>query len=184
MSLGCKAQEIIVPLQNDRVLDWDLIDDNEENVYLKDVNNDLNKFVGTWKVIHNGRDYEFRIWKYTDSHSNDYFFKYKRDMLYMRHIIKDVATSNTIESSINTKFGDPHLINGVEYYSANTHRFFYIGQEGNCGQLGDIFIDSLTANTIKLSYSPSRTGFISGEDCPNGLAVQHMPEDTITLTKQ
>ena len=80
--LSCKAQTIAIE-------DFqDYVKQNKHGLlnggYIKDVNNVLDKFVGTWKGTQNSKNYEFVIVKVT---KNDGVLK--EDKLLMRYKITD-----------------------------------------------------------------------------------------------
>lgn len=61
---GCKAQ--IIPVEEYRnYLDNEI--EIPDGAYIKDVNNLLDKYVGTWIGVQNSKTYEFRISKLTES---------------------------------------------------------------------------------------------------------------------
>ena len=73
-SFFTNAQQAIIPVENKRNYNGALID-TSEGIYFKDVNNVLDKFVGTWKYDDgNGTVYEITFYKvlhYTDGDDVD-----------------------------------------------------------------------------------------------------------------
>ncbi|MDA9339700.1 hypothetical protein N9Q68_01880 [Polaribacter sp.] len=66
-TLSCKAQHII-PVEDVveyRNSEGGLLGDRDY-VYVKDINNLLDKYVGTWKGTYSGKNYEFKVIKITD----------------------------------------------------------------------------------------------------------------------
>jgi hypothetical protein len=74
ISFFTNAQQAIIPIENERNYNGALID-TSEGIYFKDVNNVLDKFVGTWKYDDgNGTVYEITFYKvlhYTDGDDVD-----------------------------------------------------------------------------------------------------------------
>src|SRR5258705_1175615 len=80
---------------------WDYISMKKgipDNMYFKDVNNVLGKFIGTWKGTYGDKKYEFRITKYTSD-----FLKVQEDELLIRYIVTDL-NGNEIDET--TSFPD------------------------------------------------------------------------------
>ena len=63
-TISCKAQIILV--ENFEEYNQELPD----GAYVKDANNVLGKFVGTWKGTYDNKSYEFKTVRYTRTSSN------------------------------------------------------------------------------------------------------------------
>lgn len=187
-SLSCKAQKmrpslLTIPIEN--YIDYQ--DNNipiSENTYFKDVNNLLNKYVGTWVGIYENKTYELHVNKYI--YESDIRPPLRFDELLIRYKITD-ANGNIIENTLNLPDDSPYVISG-KYLSANEAYYVlgYVGQEGECGQMGDVFIEVPTNSGLtemKMFMVPDNE-IILGYECPNGPANQILPLDKMILLKQ
>lgn len=172
----CKAQEIL-PLKPLDDLDIEYIENND--VYLKDTGNLLNKFVGVWKTVSNGFQYEFVIEEFTDE--KDYF-DYKVDVLIVRY--KILNGSQVIKNTLTLPSNSGLVIYGS--YLKNTNKYYldYAGDDSVCGQLGAIVITYLANGQLKLILLPDLILLPGEEDCPNGYTTHILPTSSIVLTKQ
>jgi len=105
--VSCKAQITIVPLFSTQDIE------ESPNYYHKDVNNDLNKFVGTWKY-QNGQD-EFTVELQKKLMINDNDGSYIYDMIIGEYLYKKngVIIINTLADINNiTISGHSHNISG------------------------------------------------------------------------
>ena len=125
--LAMNAQKI-VPLENKK--GYKIINRNEE-IYFKDVNNVLVKYVGTWKGTYGSKKYELRIVKNTDSYK---VMKY--DELLVRYIVTDL-NGNIIENTTSLPNSSPYVMSG-RYYYENRYYLNYVAKGGNCAQSGQI----------------------------------------------
>ena len=184
-ALTFNAQETIVPLKLLNELDEDFILDN--NAYVKDINGLLNKFIGTWKSVFNGRSYEFTIQKHID---NKYVSEYKKDILIMSYHVKNnnngnTISKNTIADSVN--FNENPTIYGISLNdNINNYKFYYSGggQSSRCDRSGLIYVNikQNDLNSMSLYLDPSRN-FFRSDLCPNGMAPKIIPTNVILLKK-
>lgn len=173
-TINCKAQIIAVENYNN------YNNDLQDGAYIKDINNVLGKYVGTWKGSYNNKNYEFRIIKHTFDNTK---LKYKEDLLLIRYKITDINNS-VIEDTTSLLNDSPFVINGDYYNSNGTYVLTYLGKDYKCGQNGNLYI-SVFGNTL----SKMRLGFyVDGDisvDCQNGVAQQILPTSGgMELTKQ
>ncbi|PHR69589.1 MAG: hypothetical protein COA67_09245 [Lutibacter sp.] len=181
---SCKAQ--IVPVE-EVVNYFDNVEEGE-TTYIKDVNNVLDNYVGTWKGTLDNKEYTFVITEKTVIFDEEY--NILQDKLLMRHKIIDVITNVVIEDTLLVLDDDVHL-EGFLFETNNvgdlSYTFSYYGDtEGYCGRIGDVAIALFNSNTQMKSYlKPSRVSrMIDPEiDCPNGILEQIIPE-LLVLTKQ
>jgi len=187
--ISCKAQNIIppdpiteiIPIEN-YLNYWENEIEIPDNAYIKDVNNLLNKYIGTWSGTYNNKTYEFFIQKITrESDIRPLIF----DELVIRYRI--TASDNTIlEDTSNLPDSSPFIVNG--WYITNNNRVYvlnYVGEEAECGQEGNIFIEVSPTNLNQMKLFLQPTGdIILLEDCPLGEAQQLLPINSIVLDKQ
>jgi hypothetical protein len=174
--VNCNAQQIL-PLEKLGELRRIGEGAPEGTTSIRDVNNLLDKYVGTWKGTYADKSYEIVFVKHT---------KYSlliKDQLLMRYKI----TSNglVIEDNLNTPDNNS-IIGRGDYLDKNAYIISYYGREFNCGQTGNIFIYLANKNDltkIKLFLVPDHE-FVDPNKCPNGVDKQVFPKDVMILTKQ
>lgn len=173
----CKAQTII-PIEE--VIEYmDTKRGFPNGSYLKDVNNKLDPFVGTWKGVYGDKMFKFTISKFTDMRLN-----IKEDMLIIRYQITR-ANGSILEDTSSLPDLNPYIIQGY-YLEQSTYALNYIGKNAKCGQSGTIFIDWLPGsnrNKMTLFLEPEQM-IISSEECPNGREPQIIPHEQIILSKE
>ncbi|MDQ0068066.1 DUF6705 family protein [Chryseobacterium lathyri] len=177
LTFSCKAQEY--PLNTS-------LDNLPNNAYLKDTNNELDKYVGLWKGTWNGKSLylELKKVKYYYSGNPSY---YEDKILGERKIITD---NGTVEIDRITNF-DNQVSEFRGMFSSlrnGNWKRLYFYPKNMCGKSAALDITSFTGNqmTLHLEYMPS----IYKEDCIHNAYVQqhndfpiNFPKD-IVLTKQ
>jgi hypothetical protein len=178
IALSCRAQQI-EPVEKTKVyMDAGRIPDG---IYLKDVNNLFNKYLGTWKGTFDNKNYTFVITMFKDE-----YLGITEDKLLIRYLITN-SSGTTIEDTRGLPNNSPYVIHG--YYFAKDTSYYalnYAGKESLCGQAGTVFIriKNATNTMMSLVLSPDKD-MISEQDCP-GLksATQLFPIKGMMLTKQ
>jgi hypothetical protein len=169
--LSCKAQQI-VPIEEQGHYTKELSD----GAYIKDVNNVLGKFVGTWKGTYNNKNYEFRVVRFTKN-----FLGIKKDLLLIRYKIAD--TNNVVLEDTTTLPNDSMFVIKGSYYDTTDGGYvlYYQGRLHNCGQNGNVFISTYGTNDSKLQLFLA----VDGEmyDCTTP-AQQILPTKSMELNKQ
>jgi len=173
-ALSCKAQ--IIPVE-DHINYMDNEIEIPDGAYVKDVNNLLVKFIGTWKGNFNNKNHEFRIIKHTTN-----FLGILKDELLMRYKITD-SNGATIEDTTKLTDDNIYVIKG-DYLDKNksTYVLSYIGKEYNCGQNGNVFIEVSTNDLDNMKFFLVPDGEII--DCPYSEVSQVLPIALIILCKQ
>lgn len=169
--LSCKSK--IIKVENFENYNSDLPD----GAYIKDVNNVLDKYVGTWKGVFEGNNYEFRIIKKTEDNLD---LKYKEDLLLMRYKITD-SSGNIIENTLSLPDNDVLVVSGIHLTESGGYLLNYVGRD-DCGQNGDIYISVYGSQNKKMQLSLHVYGEFYSEDCIEE-AQQVIPKE-IELTKQ
>lgn len=175
LSFNCKAQHII-PIEdvvNYRNTTDGLLGD-KDYVYAKDVNNLLNKFVGTWKGEYESKNYEFKVIKITEDRD-----EVKEDLLLMRYKITN-SFGVIIENTINLPNESVYIIRGDYLAKSGSYVLNYLGFNAKCGQNGTIFI-SVNNNKMDLFLSVDGETYI---ECTSLPAEQTLPVNGIELIKQ
>ncbi|WP_417195245.1 DUF6705 family protein [Bizionia sp.] len=178
-TISCKAQ--IIPVEQ--------VVDNFENVeeglttYIKDVNNVLDAYVGTWTGTENGKDYTFIITENTIVFDEQY--NINADVLIMKHLIVESNTLRVIEDTrLVSDENAPCEGAFFRQFSGSglSYAFFYDGEDYFCGQNGEVYVTLKNNNTqmfLKLGANHEKYS-----QCQTGWAHQVLPENGILLTKQ
>lgn len=153
--------------------------DLDNITYVKDTNNRLDQFVGTWKGTYDGKSYEIKFikeLKYGDDGT-------KWDRVFGKVLIKE-SKGNILHNTLNSQLSDVGLLRGDNFQS----RVYVMGFVANaeCNDSGDVVIE-VSKNNPKLMY----LHFTRDEDwydpkkCPTySTYVPLFPKDKMTLTKQ
>ena len=175
--VSCKAQTTI---SLEQAYQYSKSDDGipETVTYIKDINNRLDQFVGTWKGSYNGKNYEFKFIKKLN------YTKYtvKWDKLIGRILIKD-SNGNIIYNTMNES-DDNTMFWGYQLQTrAYVMSFVY---NSYCNDSGDIFIEVRKNNSNEMTlYFYKDGGLYNPAKCPNyDTYVPLLPKDKIVLTKQ
>lgn len=177
--ISCKAQTI-VPIE--RMGDYiDAGDGIPDNTYLKDVNNLLDKYVGTWKGDYLGKNYTLFITKTTYT-----FDKVTFDELRIRYLI--ISSNNIVlEDTRNSLDNNTYVIRGY-YFNKNLTSYAsnFTGKKSMCGNAGTVFIriKNATNTLMSFGFEPDKI-MISEGTCPGlKLAELTFPKDGLMLIKQ
>ncbi|WP_035669457.1 DUF6705 family protein, partial [Flavobacterium sp. 83] len=178
IAISCKAQTI-VPVE--KTIDYMIAQNGiPEGTYLKDVNNLLGKYIGTWKGTFENKNYTFIVKKYTCKPQNVTY-----DKLLIRYLI---TTTNgvIIEDTRNLPDTSTYVIEGyyfskdLTYYVSN-----YYGKNSGCGQKGTVYIrmKNISNTDMSLTFEPEK--ILLTEDSCTGLklAEQLLPRNGMRLTK-
>lgn len=79
--LSCKAQQNSLPLNT-------LMDDIPQGAYVKDLNNELNPYIGVYKANYQGNEITLYITKEEDRPTKRMNKNFFRDVLSIRYIVK------------------------------------------------------------------------------------------------
>ena len=149
-------------------------------IYAKDINNSLNKYVGTWKGTLSGKIYELKFNKGLFEMMGD-----KRDVLKGRLRITD-ANSNILYNTFNetddekTNFGGLNYTGDLQYYLMH---FSGPGTEG-CINRGTVYLSINTTDPTKMSFIYLLSYDITSGECPSTFVSTIPQKQRIYLTKQ
>ena len=177
VTLACKSQQVY-PLNTD-------FDEVPQNSYLKDLNNELDAYTGTYKANFQDREITLYISKETMR-----FFKalnvYK-DALSIRYIVKN-SMGNFLQDTQSMTFQPNQfkytIYSQGTYPNQNIAWFNYGGT--NCGVgWGSIRLKKLNSTQISWEYIPNST-IIDSNKCPSGTDTTiYLPETKdLIFTKQ
>jgi hypothetical protein len=178
IAMSCKAQTI-VPLE--KTIEYKLSGGIPDGAYLKDINNLLNKYLGTWKGTFEDKNYTFIITKFKHD-----FLGITVDELLIRYLI---TTTNgaVIEDTRSLPDTSPYVIKG-DYFSKGATYYVsnYLGKNSGCGQKGTVFIRMKNAANTEMSLILVPDKILLTEDsCPGlQLAKQVLTLNGMRLTKQ
>lgn len=176
-AISCKTQNII-PLED--VYAYKKSPDGipEYVTHVKDLNNRLDQFVGTWKGSYNGKNYEFKFEKRIDFGNNSI----KWDKLIGRLKVKDVQ-NNVIYNSMD-KSDDNTMLSG--YDIQNNVYVMDLIVNTYCNDMGDLFIELKKNNPNQMIINFEReTDIFDPNKCPNySTYTTLVPKNEIILTKQ
>ncbi|MEY8759710.1 DUF6705 family protein [Chryseobacterium tongliaoense] len=155
--------------------------DLENITYVKDTNNRLNQFVGTWKGSANGKQYEIKLEKKTN-YKDDPSDERTWDMIIGRMLIKN-SSGNIIYTSMNKPDKDTYFF-GYNFQSRAYVMSFIANSY--CIDRGEVFIEISKTNPNTMFFHFSRDiGHYDPAKCPNFTTyVPVLPKEKITLTKQ
>ncbi|MEO9502232.1 hypothetical protein [Nonlabens ulvanivorans] len=153
----------------------------DDVTYIKDVNNSLAPYLGTFIGTYNGNTITFTITKLTET---DWI---TRDILNIKYKIED-ANGNILVQTFN--FPDnSHDISGIYLDSQGQYIAYYHGFDATgfdeCGQSGtfSLYINPLSSNQMKV-YLANSTDILLQDDCPNGETPHVFPANVLfTLTR-
>ena len=173
--LSCKAQTISL----DQLSQCKPTKNCPDYVYLKDTNNRLNKFVGTWKGTYSdGRSYELHFTK----KENDYTFGKYWDVLKGRLLIK----SSTGQELLNTlSVTDDNTSFSGFYFDENLKKYqLYYSGNADCNDKGYVYVsfpDPTNLTQMELVFVQDRDIIAS---CSNAYKTVMPSGKKIILTKQ
>ncbi|WP_454059746.1 DUF6705 family protein [Elizabethkingia ursingii] len=151
-----------------------------ENVaYLKDIDNSLNKFEGTWKGESDGKIYEFRFIKKSKYGENP-----ARDIIIGRLIVKD-SSGNIIYSTINKPDDETGLLGLNFQKNQKTYLIYYTGKNNICGDQGTLNIYFKDPNNLReMNLFLLGSGDIAVQSRCANYTPLITPEKTLKLSRQ
>jgi hypothetical protein len=158
-------------------------DDNLKHsdvTYFKDINNHLDKFVGTWTGSYDNKTLTLKI----SILNQKVGYRIAYDELLIKYKIEENNT-NVLINTLDMFDEYQYHING-KFFGETTTRYYanYTGLEWECNQTGTAFIDYINSSTSTFWILPDSD--MIGPECP--LANIHILPTTkateVTLTKQ
>lgn len=177
LSLSCKGQQVY-PLKTDYT-------EIPANSYLKDLNNELDTYVGNWKATYNNETIELFISKETYKHFKTKY-EYYKDALSVRYIIRN--SSGIIAQNTQNMNFQPYQIRHTIYSrwveNGNQLLLYYGGT--NCGVgWGNILLKKINPTQLSWEYRPNDI-ILDDSRCPAGTDISiYLPETKdLIFTKQ
>jgi len=186
IAISCKAQVIGTLEQFEECTSRPNHDegcpDLENITYVKDTNNRLDQFVGTWKGNYGGKQYEIKLekkinYKYFPTSTTSW------DRIIGRMLIKD-SSGNIIYNSMNKT--DKETYFSGDNFQHKTYIMTFVGNY-NCLEAGNVYIETRTnnPNEMTLFYSQDKDGLLNPAKCPNfSTFVPLLPTNKMILIKQ
>lgn len=174
LSFSCRAQQTY-PLDTD----YETVANYS---YLKDNNNELIPFIGTWKAIFDNKEITIKVDKIDHHYNKLGTHIYYQDMLFIRYSIKNVQ-GTVIKSTMNL----PISQSGIEsstFFPNQVLSFIYSGGDCQYGW-GDVDLKLVDATHIKWRYQPEDV-ILTNLNCPNGADTTiYLPKTKdLVFTKQ
>lgn len=153
------------------------------NAYVKDTNNELTPYVGTYKSNYGGKEITLFITK-EDNKLIDYGDqKFYRDALTVKYIVKN-SSGTILQDTKNNN------IPNIDFYSTkikstqNSVIFLYSGTNCSVGW-GDIYLKKINTTQISWEYRPNDITTTASK-CPSNLDTTiYLPETkNLIFTKQ
>lgn len=174
LSFTCKAQQVL-PLTT-------FLDDIPANAHVKDLNNELNPYIGIYKANFEGNEITLYITKEENKLENSAQKSYYMDALIVKYIVKN--SSGVILQDTQNNSSD------IEFYSfkvrpaKNALQFIYTGTNCHVGW-GDIYLKKINATQISWEYRPDDI-ITTAAKCPPTLDTTiYLPETKdLIFTKQ
>jgi len=178
-AFSCKAQQIY-PLKTDYT-------EVAQNSYLKDLNNELDSFVGTWQGSFNGNLITLSVTKEEHRFFNENQYKYYKDILSIKYIIKN-SSGTVLQNTQNMTFSAEQLKHTIYSQWAenngNSLLFYYGGTNCRVGW-GSIELKKISSTQISWEYRPNDI-ILDDSKCPPGTDINiYLPETKdLIFTKQ
>lgn len=179
ISISCKAQ--IVSLET-----MAQCSNNPQTcpdaTYLKDINNSLDKYIGTWKGNYNGKIYEFQFVKQLNFGIED---DYRWDRLVGRLRITE-ANGNILYNTFTETDNDKTDFFGRNFQpDLKAYIVYFHGPSTGCVEYGDVYliIRPATPNQMSIIMIPNNDTTEEGS-CPPDFQPTIPYKKTINLTKQ
>lgn len=155
--------------------------------HLKDTNNELQSFTGTYFSTFNGNQITLYIEKENDKLFNSGNKKIYRDVISVRYIVKNVS-GNILQDTKNMVFPSENLTHTIYslWVTENGNKITLIYNGTNCGVgWGDIFIKKINSTQISWEYRPDDITTTAAK-CPPALDTTiYLPETKdLIFTKQ
>jgi hypothetical protein len=179
--ISCKSytQQTIVPLRTYTDIPEDA------GYYMKDTNNELSAFEGTWKGTWNNKTLFITFKKVTN--------KYNTALKYHADII--IGKFKTVDNNGNILFNNTQLVDneakieGTGFQNITDKYLMWYVDNDLCGLSGDIEITFANAARTQLNFYFHQDNQVLTSDCyfhgwPQANRPAPLPKDNIVLTKQ
>ena len=156
--------------------------------YIKDLNNDLQPYVGTWETTWDNKKFSITIEKvtqhlYTRPNGDSYY----KDFLIGKYLVTNLSNNVVIESTLNIS-----NVNDVTLYSvtsgANSKIIFLYKESAPCYNRAEITLErnSSNSNVLEYSFNQFHSDWLKSPQCTYSKQVDipvAIPKITMILTK-
>ncbi|ANF51848.1 hypothetical protein A0O34_15605 [Chryseobacterium glaciei] len=175
---SCKAQEH--PLNTD-------FRNLPDYSYLRDLNNELNPYIGTYTSTYNGNNITIYINKQEKKLKSFGSQKFYKDVLSIKFIVKN-SSGNVLQDTQNMNFDINQIRHTIFSTMINPYHNLVMFSYGgtNCGVgWGSIYLKKLNLNQLSWEYRPNDM-ILDSSKCPNGTNINiYLPETKdLIFTKQ
>ncbi|MCA6069000.1 hypothetical protein JI747_017680 [Chryseobacterium sp. RG1] len=150
-------------------------------IYVKDINNSLNKYTGNWKGSLNGKIYEFSFIKKENVGGYDVNWDFIVGRFRITNSFGVIFYDSTTElDDDKTKFWGKNFQPDLKAYV-----MYFVGNSIGCAEAGDVYliIQPATPNQMSIIMIPDNDTTEEG-DCPSNFQPTIPYKKTINLTKQ
>ena len=177
ITISCKAQ--IYPLKTDYT-------EISQNSYLKDINNELDAFIGTYRTQFQGNEITLYLTKEIQRYFERGNYKFYNDVISVKYTIKSLnGTVLQDTQSMNIPLQQiRHTIYSRWTEYGNKLLLYYGGT--NCGVgWGSIILTKIDASQLLWEYTPNDI-IIDSNKCPSGTDINiYLPQTKdLIFTKQ
>ncbi|WP_449388536.1 DUF6705 family protein [Chryseobacterium lineare] len=176
LTISCKAQQIL-PLST-------FLDDIPPNAYVKDLNHELDPYVGIYKANNQGQEITLYINKIENKLEESFKKNYYLDALVMKYIVKN--SSGTVLQDTQNNNLQTNRISSFRIRSYDsTVLLAYEGTNCRVGW-GTILLKKINATQISWLYEPNDRVILPGQ-CPGNPDLKiYLPitENPLIFTKQ
>lgn len=155
--------------------------------YIKDLNNELPFWEGTWEGIADNKKYifEFKLFiQHLDNYIGGYHYT---DMIKGKFKVINLTTNQVIIDNLSVTNYNDYPISGLVIRGRQFHFGFY-DNEINCFNSAEFTLIKDTANPTQISYTDFRlNGYGGPADCPyqnQSDIPMYLPRVDLVLTKQ
>ncbi|MDH6252833.1 hypothetical protein M2347_002560 [Chryseobacterium sp. H1D6B] len=163
--ISCKAQTL--PLNTS-------LKDIPANAYVKDLNNELAQYTGTYKTNFQGKEITLYITKNENVLQKSSQKNYYSDVLDIKYIVKNSA-GTILQDTQNSTITNIKFYSYYTYPNKNTIVFYYSGTNCRVGW-GDIFLKKINDTQISWEYRPDDI-ILDSSKCTSGTDINiYLPE--------
>ncbi|SIR73071.1 DUF6705 family protein [Chryseobacterium sp. RU33C] len=173
-TISCNAQQL--PLNT-------LLENIPPNAYVKDLNNELAPYIGTYKASYGGNEITLYITKVENKLEESTHKNFYMDALVVKYIVKN-SSGTILQDTKNNNIPNIELYSTRTRPTLNTVILYYSGTNCHVGW-GDIYLKKINNTQISWEYRPDDMVFTTG-DCPQGTdKTIYLPETKdLIFTKQ
>ena len=161
--------------------------DYPNGAYLKDLNNELTFWEGTWEATLNNKKYTFVFTKFVQhlaSYGNHYYY---RDELRGKYKVVDLTTNQVLYSNITATNYDDYSILGLALINGD-FSFLFRDDASKCYNSVKFSLQKINGQSNQIRYCNFRFNEYHYFNCPNyadQLSIpMFLPQENVILIKQ